>query len=421
MVAFGTAGIRGIYPNELDEKLVFDIMKRWKYERLFLGRDLRDSSPSLYYSALSAALSTGATVYTLEVASTPTVALMSKLYKGEGAMITASHNPLNYNGLKLFSRGDVVRKEVANDIFDMPYRYGKGRAIPFREVAEKVHIEKVKNTFGPLPPIKDPILLHCNGSTERIFPKLMDNIGIGVHTMNCRGIRAPTEPSPEHLKHTMTFPGLVFAPDGDGDRLSVIYRGEWIKYDALAGWMAYHEVERLKKKVVVVNPATGLATIEFLQEKGVEIVFAKTGTTYVWEVMERSGAAVGTEPNGHIILRGLSALSDSLAIAYRFLQLWPNHKDELLELNRREYYRIDGKVPATPEEKEKVRAISLPIEGEERRIDGIRIDGEDYWVLVRPSGTEHIIRYTVEAKDKVKMEELRKKVEAAINETIGRR
>ena len=412
MPSFGTAGVRGIYPTEFNEQVVWDVLKRWEYESIFIGRDLRKSSPSLYHMAISAALSTGATVYALDVVPSPSVALATKLYRNEGAVITASHNPLNYNGLKLFSKGDVVRKEVANHIWNKELRYGTGTLIPFQETLERLHIKKIQDAFGPLS-FRERILIHCNGATERLFPKLLDTVGIPFYTMNCRGIRADTEPSKEHLSH-VSFEGLAFAPDGDGDRVAVLYKGEWISYDALAGWMAYHEVERLKRPVVAVNPATGLATLEFLKEKGVKVVFAKTGTTYVWEAMERHNAAIGTEPNGHIILRGLSALSDALAITYRFLQLWPLYSGELLELNRRSYYRYDGKWPADDRLKAKVKEIHLPIEGEVNTLDGIRIDGEDYWVLVRPSGTEHIIRYTVEAKDKATMEALKARVEGAI-------
>ncbi len=419
MVSFGTAGIRGIYPKELNEALVYDIIKRWAPSRLFLGRDLRKSSPSLYYSALSAGLSAGSTVYELGVIPTPTLALATKLYSAQGAMVTASHNPLSYNGLKLFSKGDVVRKEIANSIFSMPHRHGYGESIPFQRMAEKVHLEKITSTFGPVKS-KERVLLHCNGATERLFPQLMERAGVSYHTYNCRGVLADPEPSEENLRHLAFFDGLVFSPDGDGDRLSVMYKGQWIKYDALAGWMAYHEVERLKRRVVAVNPATGLATIEFLRERGIEVVFAKTGTTYVWEVMEKVNAAVGTEPNGHIILRGLSAVSDALAMAYRFLQLWELDRETLLELNNRSYYRYDGKVPAADEEKEKVKDLSLPIEGKESRMDGLRIDGEDFWLLVRPSGTEHIIRYSVEAKSRERLKEVREKVEKALRELLGR-
>jgi len=420
MVAFGTAGVRGIYPEEFNEMVAFDILKRWPYTKLFLGRDLRKSSPSIYSAALSASLSTPSTVYLLDLIPTPSLALATKLYDGEGAMVTASHNPLNYNGLKLFSKGDVVRKEKANPILTLPHRHGEGTAVPFQRVVEELHIRKIRQAFGPLPPVKEGILLHCNGATQRLFPLLFERASLPFHTYNCNGIRVPPEPTPENLSHVSFFKGLVFAPDGDGDRLAVLYNGQWISYDALAGWMAYHETVRLGRRVVAVNPATGLATLEFLREKGVEVVFAKTGTTYVWEAMERSGAAVGTEPNGHIILRGLAAVSDALAMAYRFLQLWAKDKEGLLQLNARSYHRYDGKVPAGDREKALLAKLQPPVEGRVSRLDGLRVDGEDFWILIRPSGTEHIIRYSVEAKSRQRMEELKEAVGRALKALLGR-
>lgn len=420
MPSFGTSGIRGIYPTEINEEVVLDVIKRWMPEGpLYIGRDIREHSLSLYYSAISAALSTGTEVFELGIAPTPTVAYNSK--DSFGVVITASHNPPEYNGIKLMEKSVEITKEKGNEILKREKKEaGKnGRLTNIHEEGIIRHVQRIKDAFGELK--KTSLTLDCNGSSKEILPLLFADHELKL--IHCgKKMERPSEPTKENLSYLEGTP-LALATDGDGDRVALIKK-EYIRQDALLSAMIIFMHELTGKRTVVSTVDAGLMVKKAVEEINGTLITTPVGSTYVGEVLLNLGEngerpLIGGEPSGEFIFPEISYTPDGISGGYGLIKLLQERPEILDMVLSWKFYRLTWKIRVKrTEDKSKVmeELKKEEFDGKKVGVDGIRVEGEGYFFLIRPSGTEPVIRLTVEGEEKEETDKLFKRLVELIKE-----
>ncbi|MBU0532301.1 phosphoglucosamine mutase [Candidatus Micrarchaeota archaeon] len=412
---FGTSGIRGIYGKEITEELAFGVANIFVEKELVVGRDIRKSGASLRDAVSKGVLEAGADFIDLGIVPTPTVALAAK--KCRGIMITASHNPPEYNGLKLIEKGKEICKElekkVQNDFGKR--RRGDGGQYYFDCDAVDSHKNLVMSLVdGKLIAKKKPkILVDCNGAACVITPSILTDLGCRVTSVNASldCFNRLSEPSKENITYLCdlvrkTKADFAIAHDGDGDRCVIVDdTGEVLPFDVQLAMMIENELSSKNKKIISTVEAS-LAIREVVEKKGGNIEITPVGSTYVGDALERTNAIFGGEPCGEYIYKDGVHVPDAVLGAAKFVEIFCK-KGKFSELKKayRQYFITREKFPV----KDRYNIIkkvkkSVNIEGKIRDDDGIRVDEEDGWFLIRASGTEPIIRLTMEYKTKERLE-----------------
>ena len=416
---FGTDGVRGVVGDTLTPDLVERLGKAaalWCGRgRVFVGRDTRASGPELEDAFARGIASAGGSAVLAGVLPTPAVALLGL---DLGAVISASHNPPEYNGVKLFDRdgrklSDAAEEEI-EALLDAPAP--GGGEIDRVEVAEDSYLEHVLERFGSdLGGLR--IGVDCaNGAYSGLAPQAFEQLGAQVTAIG-------NEPDGTHinvgcgatdlalLADTVRDEGLDLgiAFDGDGDRmLAVDERGETVDGDQILAMLALD----LGVEGVAVTTMTNLGFHRLMEERGIRVVVTDVGDRYVLEALRREGLLLGGEQSGHLIwlddhvtgdglvaglllcsaLRGRQ-LSDAIAVMPRLPQV------------KRNLPRA-GRGPLPDELLAAVEDVNRELEGSGR-------------VLVRPSGTEPLVRVLAEAETPEAAEDLCAKVAALVTNELG--
>jgi phosphoglucosamine mutase len=416
---FGTDGVRGVVGDSLTPELVERLGKAaalWCGRgRVFVGRDTRASGPELEDAFATGIASAGGSAVLAGVLPTPAVALLGL---DLGAVISASHNPPEYNGVKLFDRDgrkltDAAEEEI-EALLDAPAR--GGGEIDRVEVAEDSYLEHVLERFGSdLTGLR--IAVDCaNGAYAGLAPQAFEQLGAEVTAIG-------NEPDGTNinvgcgatdlrlLADTVRTGGLDLgiAFDGDGDRmLAVDDQGEPVDGDQILAVLALD----LGVDGVAVTTMTNLGFHRLMEERGIRVVVTDVGDRYVLEALRREGLLLGGEQSGHLIwldghvtgdglvaglllcraLRG-RALSDAAAVMPRFPQAMRN-------LPRTGRGPLPGELLAAVEE------VNSELDGSGR-------------VLVRPSGTEPLVRVLAEAETPEVAERLCARIADLVTRELG--
>lgn len=429
---FGTSGIRGIYGKEITPELAMRVANAFAESDVSIGRDTRESGVPLAFAAMSGVLSSGNDGIGLGIVPTPLVAFATMKFRCGGIMVTASHNPAEYNGLKFMRKGREISRLEEKRVLD---RYEKGMeygTAPGERRVENVipdYTELVKrNVDAKLIGKKKPkVVVDCNGAGAVVTPYLLRELGCRVVSLNCetRGFNRPSEPNKENLSwlsSAVRACGADFgiAHDGDADRCAIVdERGELLNADVQLALMVEEELAHKKGKVIS-SVESSLIVKETVERNSGEFVLTPVGSVHVSEEMEKSGAVFGGEPAGEYIFRGGVLVPDGVMAAAKYVELFCG-KGKLSALASkfktnpmaREKFKTLDRIKAM----EKI-ARTLSLEGKRETGDGIRVDGEGYWVLVRPSGTESIIRLTAEAKTKELLDKVCEKTRKTIKEAV---
>ena len=416
---FGTDGVRGIVGEFLTADLVERLGKAsalWSGRgRVFVGRDTRASGKELEEAFARGVASAGGSAVLAGVVPTPAVAL---LRLDLGVVITASHNPPEYNGVKFFDASgrklsDVAEEEI-EELLDAPAP--GGGEIDRVGIAVDSYLEHVLERFGSdLEGVR--IAVDCaNGAYAGIAPRAFESLGAEVETIG-------NEPDGSNinvgcgatdlaaLQALVTSGGfdLGVAFDGDGDRvLAIDERGAVVDGDQIVAILALH----LGVDLVAVTTMTNLGFHRLMDERGVRVVTTDVGDRYVLEALYDAGGILGGEQSGHIIcLRdhvtgdGLASslllcealggrtLSDAAAVMERY----PQAKRNLLRSGR-------GPLP---------QGLLDRLAAENETPNG---DGR---VLVRPSGTEPLVRVLAEAATEKDAESLCARIAALVTQELG--
>ncbi len=401
---FGTSGIRGLYGEEITEELAFKVANAFASNPLFVGRDLRESSLPLALAAMSGGIAAGGEMIDLGECPTGMVAFASK--KGRGIMITASHNPPSYNGFKLFEEGGEIGKTVQKEVLSALGKVKRGKGGGYRRDAllEEDYLSALLRLAELKKPLK--IVLSNYGPGAAWTERALSEAGAQVIAVTFPRTSEPTAEVQEKLRDYVKRYGadLGIAHDGDGDRC-VIVTDRLIPSDAQLAALA----TRYKK--VILTKECSMAVLEEVEKRGAAAKLVEVGSTYVGERLREEGYEFGGEPCGEYIFPSLSFAPDGTAAALLFAQLVAEGED----FNYPNYFmkRLKFAVKDKDAVMERLKEVLGVEEGE-------RMEMREGWFMIRRSGTEPVIRLTVEARQeeelKKAVEQLRNSVEAVIDQ-----
>jgi phosphoglucosamine mutase len=410
MRLFGTSGIRRLADRELVQlSLQVGLAVGTLYKRVIVGRDTRTSGSALRHAVLAGLQAAGAMAADAGVLPTPTLALASREFAA-GIMITASHNPPQYNGLKLLNPDgsafspaqqqqieDWLAAEKSPEIqWDL---MREGHSYP--EAVEK-HIARILQSFPDRRKIKVAVDCGC-GAAYFITPEMLRRSGCEVVCLNCTASGLfphdvePVEANLEDLKQAVKTSGakVGIAHDGDADRvMAVDERGRFISGDKLLAILAGSS---LSSEIVTTIDASMC-----LEEMGFKVRRTPVGDPFVSEELKKYGD-FGGEPSGAWVFPQISLCPDGIFGAARIVDIARSHQLSELADSIPTYPvrrgNVNGRVRSLPELHDQLISGLKPLKVE--TIDGIKLIFSEGWLLVRPSGTEPKIRVSCEARDEI--------------------
>jgi len=430
---FGTDGIRGVANKDLTPELAFKVgragayvLSKGKKGKILVGKDTRKSGDMLEAAITAGICSIGLDVVSVGVVPTPAVAYLTKKYNAlAGVVISASHNPIEYNGIKFFNEegfklADEIEEEIEDYILgdkDIPLRPIKGEIgkVIVDDNAYKDYIAHLKNTINNnLSGLK--IAIDCgNGAVYKIAPELIKELGAEVVVINNEpnGININVEcgsTNPSMIQSLVVESnadiGLSF--DGDADRLiAADEKGNIIDGDhilAICGTYL-HEHNKLKNNTVVGTIMTNIGLDIYLKSKGLNIVKTTVGDRYVLEEMLKNEYVLGGEQSGHIIFLEHSTTGDGLLTALQLINVMKETGKKASELNS--IMTSFPQVLVNAKVKNELKKTCLNDENIKAEIEKVEnaLQGEGR-VVIRPSGTEPLVRVMIEGKDLDTIEKL---------------
>ncbi len=444
---FGTDGVRGIANKELTVDLAYKLGKAGALvltqctskPRIIVGMDTRISGDMLESALVAGILSVGAEALCLGVVPTPAVAYLTKKYKAEaGVVISASHNPVEYNGIKFFNKDgfklsdeleDKIQKLIESDFegINIPTGGMLGRKY-IGEDAINDYVEFAKSTIdGDLSGMK--IAVDCaNGAAYKTSVKALKELGAEVFIINSDpdGININKDCGSTHPEDLMKFVvenrcnlGLAF--DGDADRcLAIDEKGNLVNGDFMMVIAAKHlkSIGKLNHDTVVVTVMSNLGLHIALKEAGIKTVSTKVGDRYVLEEMAKEGYSIGGEQSGHVIFLDFNTTGDGLVSGLQLAETVKSTGKPLSELaatmKELPQVLVNAKVPNNMKDiHEKDEEIMADIKEMEEKMAGC---GR---VLIRPSGTEPLVRVMLEGENQEEIDkmahDLAKKIEEKAN------
>lgn len=414
---FGSSGIRDVVDKEFLQ-LMFEVGLAVgnSYSPAVIGCDTRTSSDAVKYAFLSGLLYTGASASDAGLVPTPTLAYAARNFE-TGAMVTASHNPPQYNGIKLVNpdgsafdspQRDKIEKTLSAKYFKVASWENMARCAAFAGALEE-HTERIITDFPGKLRVK--VVVDCgSGAASVITPHLLTRLGCDVVTLNCQPsghFPREIEPLAENLEDLMRTvvnekANLGIAHDGDADRLAVIDdKGRFVPGDKLiALFSSYLKV----KKVVTTIDASML-----IDEMGLEVVRTRVGDAFVSDELRGkadNAQEFGAEPSGCFIFPQVSLCPDGIYAAAKIVQIASEHPISLLIDQIPSYPVLRGSIPGDRTAMKKIEKILKSEPGQLTTTDGLRLAFSDGWLLIRPSGTEPKIRITAEAKNEERAREI---------------
>lgn len=425
---FGTDGARGIANTELTAELAMKIGKAAAEvlskhcdikPKILIGKDTRISCDMLEAALIAGLCSVGADAVTVGVVPTPCTAfLIKELGCSAGIMISASHNPFEYNGIKLFDKDgfklpDCMEEEIEEIILDRkdekePPEYNNLGVVTDKHDAIDLYINHLVSTVDvDLKGLK--VAFDCaNGAAsvtaKKVFTALGAECSFIGNTPN--GVNINDNCGSTHLEKLQKFVtengfdcGIAF--DGDADRcLAVDNEGNIVDGDMIIAIAADDMKKRnkLTKNTVVMTVMTNIGFFKFAQNNGIEVVTTKVGDRYVLEEMRNKGYIIGGEQSGHIIYLDYASTGDGQLSAIQLLATVKRTGKSLKDLAAvmEQFPQVLVNITVTKEVKEMyandeaVNSAILKVENEL---------GSDGRVLVRASGTEPLVRVMIEGKD----------------------
>jgi phosphomannomutase/phosphoglucomutase len=425
---FGTNGVRGVIGSEMTPTLALSIglaLGSMRKGSIAVGRDTRTSGPALGSALKAGLLATGCDVTDCGILPTPALQYLVQEHFDAGAMITASHNPPEYNGVKVIEpdgteMGDEETIRLEKRVLDeevplVPWNATGREYQAFHLVNE--YIDAIVRKFPPA--IGEGITVAVDpgcGAACATTPEILTRLGCRVFTINGQMDgnfpgRLP-EPSPKGLIPLgdlvrSTGASIGIAHDGDADRAVFLdEKGRFIEENREFALIA-GQVCRDRKGTVVMPVSTSRLVETIARDNGCEVRYTPVGSIYVARTMraleaEAGPVAFGGEGNGGLIYPDHQYCRDGAMTAARMIAILAGERRPVSELVAAlpEFYlikeKIRGKDPSAM-----IRKLDSEFESESvDRTDGIRINRTDAWALVRPSGTEPLVRVIVESTNK---------------------
>lgn len=449
---FGTDGIRRIANTELTPELVYKVAKSGAYvlskhtnhvPTILIGRDTRLSGTLIESAMVAGFLSYGANVKLLGVIPTPAVAYLTRKLKADASVvISASHNTFEFNGIKFFSnKGMKIPDSLEEEIEEV---MESGKIEELTAVRDKIGVyencedlidEYVyffrKNFDTNMDKInRDGFIIGldtANGATYKVAEKIFTSLGIRYKIINNNpnGININDKCGSTHIEFLQKYVvenklNMGFAYDGDGDRcLAVDEKGNLIDGDIIMAIIAKYlkEKEKLSKNTIVATVMSNLGLHKYAEKNGLKLEQTQVGDRYVLEKMLKEDYNLGGEQSGHIILLDYNPTGDGILTSVMLIQavLESNKKASELADIIKIYPQILVNAKVDSDKKydyDKVPEIQEAIKKLEKEFDG---NGR---ILIRPSGTEPLVRVMIEGENQQEITKKAKEMAKLIEENM---
>ena len=444
-VIFRAYDIRGVFGEELTCEVVYEIAKaigtiayKKNQKEIVVGRDGRISSPELSKILIDGLISTGRDVIDIGIVPTP-VTYFASHYLGTNncVMLTGSHNAAEYNGLKTVLAGISLFAEGIEEIkeYVISKDYKTGQGVLRHEDVSAEYIKRVSSDINVSIKSSPKIVIDCgNGSAGEIAPRLFEALGCAVITMFSEidgnfPNHHPDPSQPENLKHLVRkvreeSADIGFAFDGDGDRLGVVdAMGNIIWPDKQLMLLAIDVLSRNKGCNIIFDVKCTKYLKSVIESSSGKALMWKTGHSFIKQKMHEVNALLAGEMSGHIFFKERwYGFDDALYTASRFIEIFSRSKKNPTELFEQLPYGI-----STPELRmflkeeehdnfmkkftESIRSLDAEIID----IDGLRIEYNDGWGLVRPSNTSPYMILRFEADTELVLERIQSEFRTIIN------
>ena len=419
---FGTDGIRGIAGESLTADLSFKVGKalgkllteKKDHPKVVIGRDTRISCDMIEHALTAGLTSTGVNVMTVGTIPTPAIAYLTKTIETDsGIMISASHNPYQDNGIKIFGPdGFKLTDEQELEIESLIDNSEQIKNASFEKIGKvyggneltQKYIQHIKQSIsGDLSEIK--IALDCaNGATTGVAPFIFGDLEADIETIGCQpnGVNindnvgsTKIETISEFVKENNVNVGFAF--DGDGDRvLAVDANGNIVDGDKIMFILAKHLKEQgeLKDNMVVSTVMSNIGFYKAIEENGLQSVKTAVGDRYVVEEMRKNDYSLGGEQSGHIVLMNYATTGDGILTAVKLANIIKTSGKSLEELA--------SEVSIYPQKLVNIKVVDKKTAMEDSEIlaECEKVEKElegNGRILLRASGTENLIRVMVEA------------------------
>jgi phosphomannomutase len=419
---FTISGLRGIFGKDLTPELVMKYSKHFASylggKKIAVGRDTRFSGPVLFHAAVAGFLSSGANVFDFGICPTPAVIMMvKKLGLDGGIQITASHNPEEWNGIKFISRNGRFLYPIELLEFKRSFHKDTGSiskkgqtAVTNKDIIDTYIKNIAESRFFENIPVKNfkVGIDSCNGAAEDAAVKLVEMLGstpISLKTSEA-GFPRGTEPNSRNLKKLSLAIrknkldlGIAFDPDGDRfscvDELGVPLSEESSVLLALLFILKKH------KGPVVVNNSTTMAVDNICERYCVPLYRSKTGEINVVKMMQEVDAVVGGEGNGGVIVPSINSTRDGLVATAILLKLLSERKCTLSAIRKElpVYFMSKTIIKEYRDEWQKLirKKFADDLNIKFNNQDGLKVIGKNFWLLLRKSNTEPILRIIAES------------------------
>jgi phosphomannomutase/phosphoglucomutase len=439
---FGTNGIRGVVNQDMNSTLALGIGQAWgtylkktvPRPRCAIGTDARLSNHMLKSAVTAGFLSTGCDVVDVGLVPTPTLQYTVKEKRFDaGIIITASHNPPQFNGIKGTAHDGTELTKDVEEAIETIYFSQQFALSDWKDVgnyatwdgAIELYIKGVLSCVdvASIKRQRFHVVLDCgNGAGSLVTPILLKKLGCRVTELNCEPDGTfpgrHSEPVPENLTFLMkkvseTQASFGVGLDGDADRAIFIdENGSYIWGDKSLSLVGKYIIRKKKGGVTVTPVTTSTCFADAIHQNKGSVIYTKVGSPIVASVMKEHHAVFGGEENGGLIFPEFQYCRDSAMALATLLEILATEKKPLSELVAEipSYEMLKTKIACPNEKKERIMNLLVTEMNDNNKItkvdrtDGLKLYMKDGWVLMRPSGTEPIFRVYVEAKEKQQAE-----------------
>ena len=422
------SGIRGIFGNDLTLPDILKFTNNFstliKSKKCVVGTDTRPSGNVIVKAVKASLIESGIDVYDLGTAPTPIVFREARKY-GAGIVITSSHNPIEWNGLKMIIEGKGLNEEQLNLVI--------GKQIPNKSkigseyFIKSTYIDDAKKIIGKISDIPKITVDVGGGAAKGIAAKLLEEIGCDVITINdeleksSRGPDPTTDPLKDLISNT-NGRDVGFAFDLDADRLVVVLNGKKMNPDTTLGLGVIKSLE-LGYKNFVFSQDTSISIEKYIKQKGGKVFYTKVGESNVSMKMIETKSQVGGEgSSGGFIFSDFNHCRDGILTSglVSSLIMKDTFHDMLNFMEK--YHIIRDKVECKLEDQDEVMKTIYKKFNEKyheiQTIDGIKaIVDEDTWILIRKSNTENIIRMSIESENPEKSRNIHQETKELIKQS----
>jgi len=418
---FRAYDIRGAYPKELDENLAYDIGKAFVYlfktKKIVIGRDKRESSPVLFESLVKGINSMGCNVIDIGFSTTPLFNYsVGRLKADGGIMITASHNPKEYNGFKLTKKGsapvdDKEIKRIENLINNREIKEKKKKGKTEKKNVFDEYVKKIVSFAKISRRIK--VVVDCgNGMAGLTAPEVFSKLPLDVKYL----YKTINQNYPHHLANPLEKKnmrdlqkkvlrekadiGIAF--DGDVDRVGFVdNRGQIVGMDLVTALISKYLLKKKPKSKIIYDLRSSWIVREIIKKYGGKPIETRVGHSFIKKRMRNSRAIFAGETSGHYYYKDLYYCENSILAALIILNSLKEKSFSEIMSDFKKYYKSGEINFEVKDPDKKIREAAREYsEGKVSRKDGIKVEFEDWWFNLRKSNTEDLLRLNVEAKNK---------------------